>query len=175
MASPRPLIRPKYIQLMNNGRRNNLQFSANIFQVFMKVPLIIHTHKISALHASTNGPGEVMLIKQFPLLFTESSSAPYNGQQAHRKPHLLKLNNLQRCLPNQVSRKLKKGMPEVMHFTSSHCHIGQFICLHEPHRRSIIWWKLPRSHKPSIGSTERVFRQVPSMSYVCRNNTRALQ
>ena len=73
MSSPRQLI-----QLENNGCKNNLQFSANIFQVFIKVTLIIHTHKISALHANTNNPGEVMLIEQFPLLSTESSGAPYN-------------------------------------------------------------------------------------------------
>ncbi|PON79707.1 hypothetical protein PanWU01x14_009390, partial [Parasponia andersonii] len=95
-------------------------FSPHILQVLMKVPLIIHTHKIGALSTSPDGPREVVLEEQLPLLLMESSRAPNDGYQTHWKVHLLKLNHVESGLANQVGGKIKEVMPEVVHLSSSH-------------------------------------------------------
>ncbi|PON59024.1 hypothetical protein TorRG33x02_289380, partial [Trema orientale] len=93
--------------------RDYSPFSPHILQVLMKVPLIIHTHKIGALSTSPDGPRKVVLEEQFSLLLIESSRASSDGHQTHWKVHLLKLNHLESRLANQVGGKIKEGMPEV--------------------------------------------------------------
>ncbi|PON59026.1 LOW QUALITY PROTEIN: hypothetical protein TorRG33x02_289400 [Trema orientale] len=107
------------------------------------VPLIIHTHKIGALSTSPDGPRKVVLEEQFPLLLIESSRASSDGHQTHWKVHLLKLNHLESRLANQVGGKIKEGMPEVVHLSSSHSHICKPICLHELHWWSVIGGEVP--------------------------------
>lgn len=150
-------------------------FSPHILQVLMEVPLIIHTHKISALSTSPDGPRKVMLEEQFPLPLIESCRTPNDRQQTHWKVHLLKLDHLQSWLADQVGRKIKEGMPEVMHLSSPHSNKCKLICLHKPHRWSVIRGEVPWSHEFCIGSTKCVFWEVPCVPHFCRYDSRLLK
>jgi len=165
----------RHILIRGSRSRSYPPFSTDIFQILVKVLLIIHTHEICALQASPNGPWEVVLEERFPLLLSKSSCASNNRHQAHWQVHLLEFNHLESWLANQVGGQPKKGVPEIMNLASPHGNICQFFRFHESHWWTVIWGKVPGSHEACIGSTKCIGWQIPSMPHLSRYDTRSLQ
>lgn len=64
----------RHILIRGSRSRSYPPFSADIFQILVKVLLIIHTQEICAPQASPNGPREVVLEERFPLLLSKSGN-----------------------------------------------------------------------------------------------------